>query len=225
MSPTRRDLLCTLGAGATAVVAGCLSNGSPAGPPTDTPTNSPTDGTDLPTDGTDTDDSGSTRPAGTGGPGVSIVATDETPDLPVRPEVEIVTEAATEETPPQLRVTVTSEADETLSIGEGWDVVFAYVEDEDGLLILLPAGEEYPAEAGCWRLSEGIAVTEEYRTTELDPGESTSRLLDLYALPGEDACLPVGEFRFTSTYSVARGPGRIASDGASTEWGFSVTLE
>jgi hypothetical protein len=122
-------------------------------------------------------------------------------------------------------VTVTNEADETLSIGEGRDVVFAYVADEDGHLILLPTGEEYPAEPGCWRLSEGIAVTEEYRTTELGPGESTSRLLDLYALPGEDACLPVGEFRFTSTYSVARGADRVASDGESTEWGFGVTLE
>jgi hypothetical protein len=219
MSPTRRDLLRTLGVGAAAVVAGCLSNGSPAGSPTDSPTD------DLPTDDTDTDDSGGTRPTGTGGPGVSIVDTDETPDLPIRPEVAVVTEAATEETPPQLRVTVTNDADETLSIGEGRDVVFAYVEDEDGVLILLPAGEEYPAEPDCWRLSEGIAVTEEYRTIELEPGESTSRLLDLYALPGEDACLPVGNFRFTATYSVARGPDRIATDGESTEWGFTITLE
>ena len=214
MSPTRRDLLRLAGLSGTALVAGCLSNGGPTATPTD----------DLPTD-TPTDDSGGTRPTGTGGPGVSVVAIDEAPDLPIRPTVEVVTEAATEATPPQLRVTVTNEADEVISIGEGRDVVFAYVADEDGLLILLPAGEEYPAEAGCWRLTEGIAVTEEYRTTELDPGESTSQLLDLYALPGEDACLPVGQFRFTSTYSVARGPDRIPTEGSSAEWGFTVTLE
>ncbi len=218
MSPTRRDLLRTAGLSVTALVAGCLSNGTPAGSPTDSPTD------DLPGD-SPTDDSGDTRPSGTGGPGVSIVNTDETPDLPVRPEIEVVTEAATDETPPQLRVTVTNEADETLSIGEGRDVVFAYVADEDGHLQLLPAGEEYPAEAGCWRLTEGIAVTEEYRTTELGPGESTSQLLDLYALPGEDACLPVGNFRFTSTYSVARGPDRLATEGESAEWGFTLSLE
>jgi hypothetical protein len=217
MFPTRRDLLRTLGVGATAVVAGCLSGGTPDGSPTDTPTETPTE---PPTDG-----SGSTRPTGTGGPGVSIVTTDEPPDLPVRPEVAVVTEAATEESPPQLRVTVTNEADGTISIGEGREVVFAYVEDDDRGLILLPAGEEYPAEAGCWRLGEPIAITEEYRTTELEPGESATQLLDLYALPGEDACLPVGEFRFTATYSVVQEADRTASEGESAEWGFTITLE
>jgi hypothetical protein len=218
MSPTRRDLLRAAGLSATALVAGCLSSGAPAGSPTDSETD------DLPDD-SETDDSGDTRPSGTGGPGVSIAATDDAPDLPVRPEIEVVTEAATDETPPQLRVTVTNEADEVVSIGESRDVVFAHVADENGHLQLLPAGEVYPAEAGCWRLTEGIAVTEEYRTTELESGESTAQLLDLYALPGEDACLPVGNFRFTSTYSVARGPDRMATEGESAEWGFSVTLE
>jgi hypothetical protein len=228
MSPTRRDLLRALGVGATAVVAGCLSNDGPAdspttGPQTESPTDTPADG--MPTDSTPTDGTGGTRPRGTGGPGVSIVAADESPELPVGPAVEVVTDAASEESPPQLRVTVTNEAEETLSIGEGRDVVFAYVADEDDLLILLPAGEQYPAEPDCWRLTEGIAVTEEYRTTELEPGESTSQLLDLYALPGEDACLPVGQFRFTATYSVARGTDRLPTDGESARWGFTITLE
>ncbi|SDE97972.1 hypothetical protein SAMN04488067_101311 [Halorubrum xinjiangense] len=88
--------------------------------------------------------------------------------------------------------------------------------------MLLPGGEEYPAEPGCWRLTDAIAITEEYRTFALDPGESSERLVDLYATPGEDACLPVGEYRFETTISVVSDD---AEPQSSTAWGFSVVLE
>jgi hypothetical protein len=216
-------VLALTGSGALAALAGCLGDGASGdgGTPTDAPTTgTPTD--DLPTDG-GTDDSGGTRPSGSGGPGVSIVARDDASRLAVEPSVEVVTEAASETSPPQLRTTVTNPTDRTLWIGEGRAVVFAYVSSEDGQLVLLPADGDYPAEPDCWRLAEPIAVTEEYRITELEPGASTSQLLDLYALPGEDACLPVGEFRFTSTFSVTDEEGEVPSEGG--RWGFSVTLE
>ncbi|MFC6726502.1 hypothetical protein ACFQE1_19470, partial [Halobium palmae] len=165
-----------------------------------------------------------TRPAGTGGPGVHIVATDDAPDFPVRPAVEVTREAATPDYPPQLRVTVTNGSEESVSVGEGRAIVFAYVTDDSGDLMLLPAGEQYPAEADCWRLTEGIAVTEEYRVVDLAPGESVSQLVDLYGTAGGDGCLPVGEYRFETTYSLVDEDGSSEA-GRGVEWGFSLTLE
>jgi len=168
------------------------------------------------------DSAGGTRLEGTGGPGISLVSTDEDPGLAVRPAVEIVRDSATEDHPPQLRTTLTNTGDEPVTVGEGRAVHFEHVTDDSGLLTLLPGGGEYPADADCWRLTDGIAITEEYQTFGIDAGESSSRLVDLYAMPNVDGCLPVGEYRFETTIS-------IVSDGAeqrsSAEWGFSVLLE
>jgi len=234
--PRRRALLRIGGAVATGLLAGCLGGVRPPAIRTDggSGDGGPGDGDGgsggddgAPDPGNDTDGAGGTRPRGTGGPGVSIVAVDDAPDLPVRPGVSVAREAATESHPPQLRVTLTNESDEPVSVGEGRAVVFAYVADDSRALILLPAGGDYPADPGCWRLAEPIAVTEEYRIRTLDPGETVSTRVDLYATPGEDACLPVGRFRFETTYSVA--PGRDAlpdgENGQRGRWGFFVTLE
>jgi hypothetical protein len=137
-------------------------------------------------------------------------------------------------------VTVTNRSDETVWVGEGRAIVFAFVSDESRDLVLLPAGNEYEAKADCWRLTEGVAVTEEYRTVALDPGESVSQLVDLYGAAGGDACLPVGERRFEATYSVVTGRDEVAGGGdegaketegakesrrEAEEWGFSILLE
>jgi hypothetical protein len=167
-------------------------------------------------------DAGGTRPEGTGGPGVSIVSVDEEVDLPIRPAVEVVREAATEDHPPQLRTTLTNAGDERVRVGEGRAAHFEYVSDGDEALVLLPGDEEYPAEPGCWRLTDDIAITEEYRTFTLDPGESSERLVDLYATPGEDACLPVGEYRFETPVSVGE-PGSGAD--RSGRWRLTILLE
>jgi hypothetical protein len=173
--------------------------------------------------GTATDGgSGDTRPSGTGGPGVAVVAVDEPPDLPVRPAVAVVREAATPEHPPRLRTTVENAGDERVTVGEGRAVHFEYVSDGTGSLVLLPADGEYPAEPDCWRLGEAIAVTQEYRTVDVGAGATSERLVDLYATPGDDGCLPVGEFRFETTVSVVT---ETAEPAASAEWGFSVVLE
>lgn len=165
-----------------------------------------------------------TRPAGTGGPGVTIVSTDGEVDLPVRPAVEIVREAATPERPPRLRTSLTNTGDGRVRVGEGRAVHFAYVADDSDSLMFLPgrSDREYPAEPDCWRLTEDIAITEEYRTFGIDAGESSRRRVDLYATPDVDGCLPVGEYRFETTISVV---GSDAEPKSSANWGFSLLLE
>ncbi|MDS0295589.1 hypothetical protein [Halogeometricum luteum] len=236
MNTTRRSLIGTCGIGTLALLAGCLGGTggdteTETGTETESETDSPT-GTEAPTDtGTEMppgegtgNETGGTRPEGTGGPGVIIASTDDAPDAPVRPAIEVVAEAATEEHPPTLRATVTNESDRTVTLGEGRDIVFAYRYDTEDHLMLLPSDGDYPAEAGCWRLTDGIAVTEEYRTVTLEPGESTSQELGLYGAPTqEDVCLPVGEYRFESTFSVMDEAG--GEEQSSFTWGFSVLLE
>ena len=226
MSPTRRRYLRGVGGvgglGGAVCLAGCAS---------DDPGEDGDDGDDgddeLPGSDDDGDgsgdDAGGTRPEGTGGPGVSIVSTDGDVGLPVDLAVETVREAATTEYPPRLRTTVTNASDERVRVGEGRAVHFEYVSDVTRALTFLPPEVEAPAEPDCWRLTDTVAVTEEYRTFELGPGESRSRPIDLYATHDEvDACLPVGEFRFETTVSIVSDD---AEPQSSAQWGFSVTLE
>jgi hypothetical protein len=246
---TKRRALLRCGAlAAVAAVAGCLGGadeptssggdggGGSAGNGTSMPDDRATDdtGTDAPTPGgtdglpgdTGTDDAGGTRPRGTGGPGVTLLGTDESTG-PLEHRVEVVTEAATDETPPLLRVTVTNGSDRSVRAGEARALVFAYRDDTERHLTLLPADETYPAEPGCWRLAEHIAVTEEYRRLTLAPGERTERTLALYGAAGREACLPVGSFRFETTYRVAPAADDTPTEGERVErtWGFSVGLE
>ncbi|TQQ83748.1 hypothetical protein EGH24_02905 [Halonotius terrestris] len=169
-------------------------------------------------------DDDETRPTGTGGPGVSIASVTDDLDIPIDVAVELVRDAATAEQPPRLRTTLTNTSDEPVQVGEGRAVHFEYVNDTDGLLTLLPAAspDEYPVEPDCWRLTDGIAITEEYRTFELAAGESQSRDVDLYATQDADGCLPVGEYSFETTVSIVDDE---AAQEASATWGFSLTLE
>ena len=217
MHHTRRQYLRYMGGAGSVLVAGlagCTGRSGPDDSPNGTPPSE--------TDGTNGSDG--TRPEGTGGPGVSLVSTDEDPDLPVQPSVEIVRDTATEDHPPRLRTTLTNTGDESVTVGEGRAVHFEYVTADSGLLTLLP-GEgdtEYPAEPDCWRLTEGIATTEEYRMFEIDADGSSSRLVDLYATPDADGCLPVGEYRFETTIAIVS---EDAESQSSATWGFSVLLE
>lgn len=231
MSLTRRTFLYAGGITTFTLLAGCTAGGDGAGgAQTDDPTTGePTTDGGLPggNDSGGNDSAGGTRPEGTGGPGITLASVDDAPDLPVTPSVEVTRDTATTEHPPQLRVTVTNDSDETVQVGEGRAVVFAYVTSESGQLTLLPADGDYPAEPDCWRLTEGIAVTEEYRTLTIEPGESVSQLVDVYGAAGGDGCLPVGEHRFEATYAVARGEDAMPGEGDSEQasWGFSVLLE
>ena len=239
----RRTVLKCCALAATLPLAGCLGDAdpgtggrsSPAATDTPTPANATTtDPTpNATTDGlpggndSESDEAGGTRLRGTGGPGVTLVGPDERSG-PVEHAVELVRETATSDAPPGLRVSITNTGDDPVAVGEGRAVVFAYRHDGARRLVLLPADGEYPADPGCWRLTDGIAVTEEYRTTTLDPGQTATQSLDLYGAVGEDACLPVGEFRFETTYQVrpVADGATPAADGTSTySWGFSVLLE
>ncbi|KAB1189923.1 hypothetical protein GJR96_17240 [Haloferax sp. MBLA0076] len=224
MSPTRRLFVRSAAVLSLGFVAGCLGGGGSNG----TPTNSDDDTTDLPdTTDTGTDPSGGTRPSGTGGPGITLTDVDSTPDIPIEPTVEVHRDVATDDHPPQLRVTLTNTSDERVEVGEGRAIFFQYVADDSRDLILLPAGQEYPADPGCWRLDEPIAVTEEYRIETFEPGESRSALVDLYGAArddGEDSCLPVGEYHFETTFAVGDLTG--GDEGRTTAtWGFSLSLE
>ncbi|PAU85155.1 hypothetical protein CK500_00330 [Halorubrum salipaludis] len=221
MNSTRRRYLRGLGgagAGTIACLAGCTSGAPGDG----------SDGDDGPPgsgDGGNCQDVGGTRPEGTGGPGVTLTAVDDDPDLPVelQVDVEVVREAATPEHPPRLRTTLTNAGDDPIRVGEGRAVHFEYVADDCDALTLLPGDGEFPAEPDCWRLTERIAVTEEYQTFEIDAGESSTRPVDCYATPTDgDACLPVGEYRFETTVSVVS---EDAEPQSSAQWGFSVLLE
>ena len=235
--PNRRTVLKCCALATTLPLAGCLGDAEPgADQQSTTPANTPTPpATDTRTPhptqnattgalpgGNDTD-AGGTRLRGTGGPGVTLVGTDDQAS-----PVELVREVATSGAPPRLRVSITNVGDESHSVGEGRAVVFAYRHDTAKQLVLLPADGTYPAEPGCWRLTDGIAVTEEYRTVTLAPGQTVARSLDLYGAVGEDACLPVGEFRFETTYQVrpaADGTALSDDEAATYSWGFTVLME
>jgi len=82
-------------------------------------------------------DPGGTRPSGTGGPGVNIVSTDEGIDLPVRPAVAVVRDAATPDHPPRFRTTLTNTGDEPVTVGEARAIHFEFVTDDSGALVQL----------------------------------------------------------------------------------------
>ena len=233
---SRRTLLGALSILGTAGLAGCLTTFTPGETAGDDgsendPGNGDTggnDGNDGPGDDAGNDDSGQTRLRGTGGPGVTLAVRDPQPDLPLEIAVEVTRDVATGQHPPGLRVSLTNTGDAPIGVGEGRAVVFAYRTSTDGALTLLPAEFDAPAKPGCWRLTDGVAVTEEYHITRIEPDETISQTLSLYAshdgTTEPDACLPVGEHRFESVYSVHADAETPESSQQAT-WGFSVLLE
>jgi hypothetical protein len=230
VTPTRRSVLTLLALG-TVGLAGCVGEDSPT---TDDDRSPTTDGGPSGDDGsngssgsngsTGGNDSGGTRPRGTGGPAVAVVDTDPPGDR-VEHRLAVRRAAATPTHPPRVRISATNRGSETLELGDSRDVLFAYRYDTDDHLVLLPASDDYGAVPDCWRLTDPVAVTEEYRVTTLAPGETVRRDLDLYAAPG-DACLPVGEFRFETSFDVATADEGLGSDGSTrSTWGFSLSLE
>jgi hypothetical protein len=237
VTPTRRSVLTLLALG-TVGLAGCVGEDSPAtdddrSPTTDDGAPSGDDGpngssgSNGSTGGNDGggNDSGGTRPRGTGGPAVAVVDTDSPGDR-VEHRLAVRRAAATPTHPPRMRISATNRGSETLALGDSRDVLFAYRYDTADRLVVLPASDDYGAVPDCWRLTDPVAVTEEYRVTTLAPGETVQRDLDLYAAPSGDACLPVGEFRFETSFDVATADEGLGSDDSTrSTWGFSLSLE
>ncbi|ELZ84592.1 hypothetical protein C453_11276 [Haloferax elongans ATCC BAA-1513] len=240
MPPTRRQLLQSAGVISLGVATGCLGDaggGSGSDPtedsedttedtPNETTTEQPEDTTDMPDD-TDTP---TDEPTDTDAPDASTMSlanVDSAPDIPLEPAVEVTEADATQDHPPQVEITLSNTSDETVSAGEGRAIFFEHVTDETGALTFLPAENDYPAAPGCWRLSEPLMVTQEYRMERFDADESRSKRVDLYGASqgkGASGCLPTGEYRFETTIAVGKASG---SDEDRTEatWGFSVILE
>lgn len=222
---TRRSVLRAAGIAGIVGLAGCTTGGN-----------------DLPVaDGGDNGDGTGSQPSDSEHPPdatheARIVAQDGAPDLPVAPRVSLADPYVTGGSPPVLRVDVDNTTDRPVVLGEYRDVVFQYVGgDED--TILLPHSErstsgepdratpDYGVEGeGCWRLTDRIAVTEEYGTVEVPAGGTLTAFVGLYTLPDAANCQPAGERRFEATYSYY--PDGLGGDeGEEAEWGFTLLVE
>lgn len=170
----------------------------------------------------------SDRSASTPHSRISITTTDPRPDLPVRPNIEVVAPAATDAGPPELQARLENTADHTTEVGEERDIVFAFVSSEARPgLTLLPIESDYsPVESGCWRLTDPVVVPEYYGVVSLEPGQTIGRRLGVWATPDGEACLPRGEFRFQTSYAGARDQGAAIEDPSwSGQWGFRLAVE
>jgi len=242
---TRRDLLRTAGLVGVAGLAGCAAFGDgPAGGSTDGPADSPTE-TPVETFTGESPSDATHR--------VAVTGVDDAPDLPVEPSVSVVDAYATGESPPVLRVDVTNPTDDPVSVGEYRDVVFQYVHGDDETLVLLPHSERSTSGApsrtrpdyavvgdGCWRLTDGVAITMEYGVVEIPARWTLSAFVGLYGDSEADACLVAGTHRFEATYTVSPlSMGKATPTGTATDakpatatddrlqatWGFSLGVE
>lgn len=223
---TRRSLIHGAGLLGLAALAGCTAIA------------------DEPSDGTPSNDSGSS------GPGseptelkippdathrVAITSVDKPPNLPIRPRVSLADPFLTSGSPPALRVDVENPTNEAVTVGEYRAVVFQYVRSEDGAYFLLPLSErstegepdrvrgDYEVtDEGCFKLVNPVAVTMEYGTVEIPAGGTLTAFVGLYVSPDAYDCTPVGDHRFTTSYSVAP----LADDAKEPiRWGFSLSVE
>lgn len=193
---TRRQALTASGSLGTAVLAGCIRAPSARPPP--------------------------------GGSRVVLLETDTIPLISSQPSVEVTSAEITETAPAVLTATVTNMSDRTILVGEERAIVFAYVRSEQspGLQLLPQPASQYPAEQpGCWRLESEIAIAEYYGTVELSQDESVSATLGLWGLPDiTDGCVPAGEYRFQTQFSVWHGD-EINGPDETAEWGFTLEVQ
>jgi len=222
---TRRSVLRAAGIAGIVGLAGCTAgaNDSPMTDGGDDGTGSEPSDREVPPDATSR---------------ASVTAQDNPPELPVTPQVSLADPFATGSSPPVLRVDVDNPTDAPVVLGEYRDVVFQYVVDSaDNELMLLPhsqrstsgdpdrATPDYDVEGdGCWRLTDQIAVTQEYGTVEVPAGGTLTAYVGLYGLPEAGECLPAGERRFETTYSYYPD-GLGGDDREDATWGFSLSVE
>lgn len=214
----RRQLLQLVGGTLPVALAGCT--GQP-----------PDDGTD-PTDTSSPSPFPSPSPTTSSeGRRIEVGSRADQPDAPVAYEVGMVESIATDEHPARLRVTIANKSDSAVTIGEERDVQFHHVSSAGHELYLHPAGDggdDGPVEAGCWRLTDYVAVPEYYGTIEIPAGDEVSGESFVYGHPElpDDVCLPDGEHQLTTTGRAAEGEEfhDDSTDHVEFEWGFSLQV-
>lgn len=119
-----------------------------------------------------------------------------------------------------LRVTLENHTDHTLTIGDGPRRVFSTLgsEERDPSLLLLSVDENPLKRPGCWRVLRSPALSMVLGTVDIPAGDRASIDLAVWGASDNDleVCVPRGEFRFETTYSVA---------GQRVPWGFTLTVD
>ena len=160
---------------------------------------------------------------------IRLIDSDDRPAIPVSPSIEVLAAKPSESDPARLRVTVTNDSDAAIQVGEERAIVFAYVHSvaHPGLVLLPVDDSDYPAvRPGCWRLTDSIAIAEYYGVVDLQPGESTERVVGVWADPEvQSNCLPTGRFRFETTYRGGPAGETIGEPEWDATWGFDLRVE
>lgn len=165
------------------------------------------------------------------GVSVRIVSQADQPAVPIEYDIEMKTSIATMEQPARLGVTITNPTDTAVVIGEERAVQFHHVASTEETLYLYPAGDQpgqAPVEAGCWRLTDAVAVPEYYGRIAIDAGAAVQADAYVYGHPGlpEGTCLPDGDHRLRTTGVLGDDEAAFADESELTdfEWGFTLRI-
>jgi hypothetical protein len=126
-------------------------------------------------------------------------------------------------------VEITNPTDSTVAMGEERTVQFHHVSSTDVELYLHPAGDETspgPVEAGCWRMTEPVAVLQYYGIIEIAPGETRRAESLVYGHPNlpEGECLPPGDHRVEIEGVTGEDTEAVLDADEQTEFSWAFTL-
>lgn len=160
---------------------------------------------------------------------VRIVSRAEQPAVPIEYDAEMVESLATNDHPARLRVAISNPTDAEVVLGEERDVQFHHVSSAEDTLYLHPASEEAwegPVEAGCWRLTDHVAVPEYYGLLTIQAGETVRAESYVYGHPDlpADVCLPEGDHRIHTTGIAGADEEAVIDHGDATEFEWELTL-
>lgn len=147
--------------------------------------------------------------------------------------IAIVAEASnrtvTENDPAMIRVAVTNQTEQSLTIYPGSMPVFgepvSTVDDGNRVVLRQNSGgvdETDKVAADCWQWNhEHVSTGAAPYSSDVEPGGVVSEDFLVYEHPeNDDPCLPFGEYRFVDSYRLETEDGREDS----FEWGFSVAI-
>lgn len=146
-------------------------------------------------------------------------------------DVELERETITSDHTALLRFTVENTGDEPVRVGDGHNRIYSGVvsagdASEPGLL-LIPPEEDVRKDPRCWKPALSYAVPSALGYESLDAGETATMTYECWGQSDNSApdCLPVGDYRFDTTYHVQPGGKPLDSDDEETfEWGFTLSI-